>query len=203
MSVTRAVAGMPSAYPMSALENHRTGGGGQWAAEQDRPVSCCMAVVTMRLGGGRRSMPDGLSRYLIIVLEISGPWLKGHLIMIKERVFIGRFRRPSLSHVTCSSDRDLDCRPRPLEGSPGGVISSGRASQHPVSLAPPSEWLPAQAHRQAPHFLSPTGEAPASAIPIKLSQVAAPIALRLSLDGFSPVSAGASDEVGRARPHVS
>jgi hypothetical protein len=49
----------------------------QWAAEQDRPVSCCMAVVTMRLGGRRRSMPDGFSRYLIIVLEISGPWLSG------------------------------------------------------------------------------------------------------------------------------
>ena len=47
------------------------------AAEPDRPVSCCMAVVTMRLGGRRRSMPDGFSRYLIIVLEISGPWLSG------------------------------------------------------------------------------------------------------------------------------
>ena len=40
-------------------------------------MSCCMAVVTMRLGAGRRSMSDGLSRYLIIVLEISDPWLSG------------------------------------------------------------------------------------------------------------------------------
>ena len=46
-------------------------------AEPDRPVSCCMAVLTMRLGGGRSSMSDGFSLYVIIVLEISGPWLSG------------------------------------------------------------------------------------------------------------------------------
>ena len=34
-------------------------------------------IVTMRLGGGRRSMPDGLSRYLIIVLKMPGPWSSG------------------------------------------------------------------------------------------------------------------------------
>jgi hypothetical protein len=28
-------------------------------------------------GGGRRSMSDGFSLYVIIVLEISGPWLSG------------------------------------------------------------------------------------------------------------------------------
>jgi len=60
---------MPTAYPMSALENYRTGGGGQWAVEQDRRASCHLAVVTMRLAAGRRSMPDGLSRYLIIILR--------------------------------------------------------------------------------------------------------------------------------------
>jgi hypothetical protein len=33
--------------------------------------------LTMRLGGGRRYRSDGFSLYVIIVLEISGPWLSG------------------------------------------------------------------------------------------------------------------------------
>jgi hypothetical protein len=186
------------AYPMSAFgkpphwRRWSMGGGAS------RPVSCCMAVVTMCLGG---DVAPCWTAYPLLDHRPRDlrPLVERYLIMIKERVFIGHFRRPSLSHVTCSSDKE----PRPSARPPEGVISSGRASQHPFNWGPPPEWLPAQAHRQTAHFLSPTGVPPRRPYRLSRRKLRRRFARFDSLSRGITVSAGASDEVGRVRPHLS
>jgi hypothetical protein len=72
-------------------------------AEPDRPVSCCMAVLT-DAPGRRTPLHVGLFHPLLDCRPRDlRPLVERHLIMIKELVFIGRSRRPSSSHVACSS----------------------------------------------------------------------------------------------------
>ena len=155
----------------------------QWAAEQDRPVSCCGCRDD---APGRRDVAP--CRTALPLLDHRPrdlrPLVERHLIMIKERVFIGRFRRPRLSHLTCSSDKKPRPSARPPEGSLGGVISSGRASQHPFNgRLHPNVTRPSSSTN--PAFPIADWQAPASAIPIKSSQVTAPICtIRLSLEGY-------------------
>ena len=174
------------------------------AAEPDRPVSCCMAALTMRLGG-RTSLHAGR---LVPLLDHRPrdlrPLVERHLIMIKERVFIGRFRRPRLGHVTCGSDmQNLDRRPEPPEGSLGGVISSGRASQHPFNGRLHRNGYPAKlidkpriSYRRLAWLQRRPHRSSRCKLPPRFARFD-------SLPRGINVSAGASEEIGRARPHLS
>jgi hypothetical protein len=138
------------------------------------PFTQCRVWKTTRTGGGAR--PAGVMLYGCLddapgrrtPLQVGRflplrdyrprdlmPLVEQHLIMIKELVFIGRSRRPSSSHVACSSGGTStvsptargDTRARSQVVQPASTPCKP-ASQHPLEWRLHLKDYP-QAHRQA------------------------------------------------------
>jgi hypothetical protein len=106
--------------------------------------------------GRRTSLHAGrLVRYLIIVLEISGPWR--HLIMIKGTCVHWAFQATKLESCDLQLRQGTSTVGPTTRGVTRGMISSGRANQHPFNWAPHPNGYPPKLIDRTPHFLSPTG----------------------------------------------